>query len=132
MTTVICFLLWVDFHVVGYVGQITNAILTVSAVVGFTVPVMFLMHAQGSHVDKALSTFVACYSRNCLSCGLLVETARVGFTCGPRVSKTGAAGAFMNKINMTNKHGKSNAATPNDDAHSSNKSDKVIENEAEI
>ena len=46
--------------------------------------------------------------------------------------KTGAAGAFMNKINMTNKHGKSNAATPNDDAHSSNKSDKVIENEAEI
>ena len=61
-----------------------------------------------------------------------LKSARVGFTCGPRVSKTGAAGAFMNKINMTNKHGKSNAATPNNDAHSSNKSDKVIENEAEI
>ena len=64
--------------------------------------------------------------------GNRLKSARVGFTCGPRVSKTGAAGAFMNKINMTNKHGKSNAATPNDDAHSSNKSDKVIENEAEI
>ena len=61
-----------------------------------------------------------------------VETARVGFTCGSRVSKTGAAGAFINMINMTNKHGKSYAATSNDDAHSSNKSDKVIEDKAEI
>ena len=58
-----------------------------------------------------------------------VETARVGFTCGPRVSKTGAAGAFINK---TKKHGKSNAATSNDDAHSSNKSNEIIEDEAEI
>ena len=33
---------------------------------------------------------------------------------------------------MTNIHGKSNTATSNDDAHSSNKSDKVIEDEAEI
>ena len=61
-----------------------------------------------------------------------LKSARVGFTCGPRVSKTGAAGAFINKIIMTNKHGKLNAATSNDNAHSSNKSDKVIENEAEI
>ena len=61
-----------------------------------------------------------------------LKTARVGFTSGPRVSKTGTAGAFINKINMTNIHGKSNAATSNDDAHSSNKSDKVIEDEAEI
>ena len=48
----------------------------------------------------------------------------------PRVSKTVAAGAFTNMINMTNKHDNSNAATSNDFAHSSNKSDKVIENEA--
>ena len=34
--------------------------------------------------------------------GSRLETARVGFTCGPRVSKTGAAGAFTNMINMTN------------------------------
>ena len=61
-----------------------------------------------------------------------LKTARVGFTCGPRVSKTGAAGAFINKINMTDRHGKSNAATSNDDAHSSSKSDKVIEDEAKI
>ena len=63
-----------------------------------------------------------------------LETARVGFTCGPRVSKTGAAGAFTNftKINMTKKHGKSNAANSKDDAHSSNKSDKIIEDEADI
>ena len=60
------------------------------------------------------------------------ETARVTFTCGPRVSKTGAAGAFTNKINMTKKHGKSNTANSNDDAHSSNKSDKIIKDEAEI
>ena len=33
---------------------------------------------------------------------------------------------------MTNKHGKSNAATSNDDAHSSNKSDKLIEDEAKV
>ena len=64
--------------------------------------------------------------------GSRLETARVGFTCGPRVSKTGAAGAFTNKINMTKKHGKSNAANSNDDGHSSNKSDKIIEDEAEI
>ena len=64
--------------------------------------------------------------------GSILKTARVRFTCGPRVSKTGTAGAFMNMINMTNKHGKSNAATSNDDAHSLNKSDKVIEDKAEI
>ena len=58
-----------------------------------------------------------------------LETARVGFICEPRVSKTGANGAFINKINMTNKHGKSNAATSNNNAHSPNK---VIEDEAEI
>ena len=61
-----------------------------------------------------------------------LKTTRVRFTCGPRVSKTGAAGAFINKINMTNNHGKSNAFTSNDNGHSSNKSDKVIENEAKI
>ena len=33
---------------------------------------------------------------------------------------------------MTKKHGKSNAANSNGDAHSSNKSDKIIEDEAEI
>ena len=33
---------------------------------------------------------------------------------------------------MTNKHGKSNAATSNKDAHSSNKRDKDIEDEAAI
>jgi hypothetical protein len=33
---------------------------------------------------------------------------------------------------MTNKHGKSDAATSNDNAQSSNKSDKVIEDEAKI
>ena len=60
-----------------------------------------------------------------------LETARVGFTCGPRVSKRGAAvGAFTNIINMTKKHDNSNAATSNDYAPSSNKSDKVIDNEA--
>ena len=32
---------------------------------------IFLMHAQGSHVDKALSTFVAYNSRNCPPCWLL-------------------------------------------------------------
>ena len=64
--------------------------------------------------------------------GSELENARVGFTCGPRVSKTGAAGAFTNMINMTNKHDNSNAATSNDYAPSSNKSDKVIENEATI
>ena len=58
--------------------------------------------------------------------GFKIETARVGFTCGPRVSKTGAAGAFTNKTNMTNKHSKSSAATSYDDAHSSNKRDKII------
>ena len=61
-----------------------------------------------------------------------LETARVGFTCGPRVSKTGAAGEFTNMINMTNKHDNSNAATSNDYAHSSNKSYNVIENEAKF
>ena len=61
-----------------------------------------------------------------------IETARVRITCMPRVSKTGAVCAFMHQINMTNKHGKSNAATSNKDAHSSNKSDKVIEDEAAI
>ena len=60
-----------------------------------------------------------------------LETARVGFTCGPRVSKTGAAGAFTNMINMSNKHDNSNAATSNDYAPSSNKSDMVMENEAQ-
>ena len=58
--------------------------------------------------------------------------ARVGFTCGPRVSKTGAAGGFTNMINMTNKYDNSNGATFIDYAHSSNKSDKVIENEAKF
>ena len=56
----------------------------------------------------------------------------IRFTCGPRVSKTGAVGAYTNMINMTNKHDRSNAATTNDNAHSSNKSDKVIEEETEI
>ena len=64
--------------------------------------------------------------------GSRLETAMVGFTCGPRVTKTGAAGEFTNMRNMTNKHDNSNAATSNDYAHSSNKSDKVIENEAKI
>ena len=61
-----------------------------------------------------------------------LKTARVGFTCGPRVSKAGAAGKFTNMLNMTNKHDNSNAATSNNYAHSSNKSDKVIENEAKF
>ena len=59
-----------------------------------------------------------------------LKTARVRFTCGPKVSETGAAGKLTNMINMTNKHDNSNAATSNDYAHSSNKSGKVIENEA--
>ena len=42
-----------------------------------------------------------------------LKTARVGFNCGPRVTKTGAAGAFTNMRNMTNKHDNSNAATSN-------------------
>ena len=42
-----------------------------------------------------------------------LKTVRVGFTCGPRVSKTGAAGEFTNMINMTNKHDNSNTATSN-------------------
>ena len=58
-------------------GQVTKAILTVSADVGFAVHVMFLMHAQGSHVDKALSTFEACNSRTCSPCGVLVKEAWV-------------------------------------------------------
>ena len=33
---------------------------------------------------------------------------------------------------MTKKHGKSNAANSNDDGHSSNKSEEIIEDEAEI
>ena len=61
-------------------------------------------------------------SQDCIWTASGLETARVGFTCGPRVSKTGADGAFINKINRTNiignKHGKSNAATSNNDAHS--------------
>ena len=59
-----------------------------------------------------------------------LKTARVGFTCGPRVSKTGTAGEFTNVINMTNKHDNSNTATSNDYEHSSNKSDKALENES--
>ena len=61
-----------------------------------------------------------------------LEPARVRFTCGPMVSKTGAAGAFTNKIKMTKKHGKSNAANSKDDAHFSNKSDEIIEDEADM
>ena len=62
-------------------GQVTKAILTVSADVGFAVHVMFLMHAQRSHVDKALSTFVACNSRTCSPCGVLVKEAWVLLPC---------------------------------------------------
>ena len=86
-----------------------------------------------SHFAVCVECIHLCSVRYSVECRVYtLETARVGFTCGPRVSKTGAAGAFTNKINMTKKHGKSNAASFNDDAHSSNKSDEIIEDEAEI
>ena len=58
----------------------------------------------------------------------VLRTARVRFTCGPRVSRTGAAGTFY----KYDKYDKLNAATFNNSVHSSNKSDKVIEDEAKI
>ena len=64
-----------------------------------------LIYSASIHSSPLCST----HTRVKIFCNLLLsyfwcrlETARIGFACGPRVSKTGATGAFTNMINMTN------------------------------